>query len=382
MTGDTGRPSTSGSDAEAPRDAPKGRPPAPGGEAGGRTSPMRAHSVLLVDTHVGFRDRLARALERFELEVVWRARVLGLADAIAEHDPVAIILSADLPGGDPVELLRQIRDRSDQGLRAVFIVGDEVSRKLELAAYARGADAVLARDGATPELAARLMGRAGLRARQRRGTARSVADAALALCGSTTAARDDRRDDARRNGTPAAAREPAAADPRPAAGGFPGLGPQYRGSPPPDTRRAAGPGGAGSSNAVPDVVLVEDDPALLEMLRYALTNRGYSTLSFSNGLDALRALSELDTAGRRPVVLLDVDLPGLDGFRILHELGSARPGSYQVILCTVHSSEATHVLGIQSGALDYLTKPLRIPIVLAKVERLLGRGSLSAAAGG
>ena len=131
---------------------------------------------------------------------------------------------------------------------------------------------------------------------------------------------------------------------------------------------------------VPDVIIVEDDPSLLEMLRYALTNRGYQTLSFSNGLDALRAMREMDTAGKQPVVLLDVDLPGIDGFRILHELSGSRPGDYQVILCTVHNSEATQVLGIQSGALDYLVKPLRMPIVLAKVGRLVGRGSFTSAA--
>ncbi len=107
-----------------------------------------------------------------------------------------------------------------------------------------------------------------------------------------------------------------------------------------------------------------------------MTNRGYRTLSLPNGLDALRTLCELNTAGRRPVVLLDVDLPGLDGFRILHELNGCRPGDYQVILCTVHSSEATQVLGIQSGAVDYIVKPFRMPIVLAKVDRLLGSSQL------
>jgi DNA-binding response OmpR family regulator len=90
----------------------------------------------------------------------------------------------------------------------------------------------------------------------------------------------------------------------------------------------------------------------------------------------------MDTAGQRPVVLLDVDLPGIDGFRVLHELSGSRPGDYQVILCTIHNSEATQVLGIQSGALDYLVKPLRMPIVLAKVERLIGQGSYNNVAHG
>ncbi|MFV1986945.1 MAG: response regulator, partial [Gemmatimonadota bacterium] len=155
-----------------------------------------------------------------------------------------------------------------------------------------------------------------------------------------------------------------------------GLGAEYRGAPP-SLDGSGTPLVPATAASVPDVIVVEDDPSLLEMLRYALTNRGFSTLSFSNGLDALRALREMDTADVHPVVLLDVDLPGLDGFRILHELSGARPDVFQVILCTVHSSEATQVLGIQSGAIDYLVKPLRMPIVLAKVERLLGRGGRS-----
>lgn len=368
------------------RDAAGARPDEGTGERGGREVPAgrgpskrRGHRLLLIDTDVSFRDELARASARFGLELIWRARVLGLADAIVEHDPVAIVLSADLPGGDPVELLRQIRGRADQARRAVYIVGGEVSRRLALAAYARGADAVLVRADSVPELAARLMGRAGLRARERHGTARSVADAAIALSGTAAASRSD-PPRAGGNGTGPPAIHAGAVRPAPGET-FAGLGPRYRGSPPTDEAPAT-PCATPSPHVAPDVVVVEDDPALLEMLRSALTNRGYSTLSFSNGLDALRALSELDTADRRPVVLLDVDLPGLDGFRILHELRGKRPGAYQVILCTVHSSEATQMLGIQSGALDHLTKPLRIPIVLAKVERLLGRGSLSAGGGG
>ena len=345
--------------------------------AGGRAPARGAHRVLLVDTDVAFRDELERALGRFGLALVWRARVLGLSDAVAEHDPIAVILSADLAGGDPVELLRQLRSRADQARRAIFIVGDEISRELALGAYARGADAVLDRGAAIPELAARLLGRAHLRARERRGTAKSVADAAIALCDASAAGAGSGRE----NGA-APPREPVAAPAPPPVAGFAGLGPQYRGSPPPDAPRVPLAATPPSPRAVPDVVLVEDDPALLEMLRHALTNRGYSTLSFSNGPDALRCLRELDTAGRRPVVLLDVGLPGLDGFRILHELGGARPGAYHVILCTVRSGEATPAPGNASGAPDYLTRPLRIPIFLAKVERLLGRGSLSAAAGG
>jgi DNA-binding response OmpR family regulator len=446
-------------------------------------------TVLLIDNDVVFRDQLTDALDRFGMALLWRARILGLLDAVANNEPEAVILSADLPGADPLELIRAIRQQNSWADLPVFLVGSSMDRADELRAYAEGADAVVARDTATPELAARLLGLSSIKNRRWRGTTKSIADAALALCAAPKSP-EPAAPVAPTAGAPAAQPGmphpvhtapphaapmpygypapgnpygyypvPAYGHPTPGYGPRPGeqmppqgvpmppqgmpaypphgqpmpphgqpmppqgmpaypphtmpgapqpqhtaahappngqfvpptgvatpppsttgLGPEYRGEPPPLPGQT-GIGAPVSPASVPDVIVVEDDPSLLEMLRYALTNRGFTTLSFSNGLDALRALREMETAGRQPVVLLDVDLPGLDGFRILHELSGARPGVFQVILCTVHSSEATQVLGIQSGALDYLVKPLRMPIVLAKVERLLGRGGVSSAAG-
>ena len=126
---------------------------------------------------------------------------------------------------------------------------------------------------------------------------------------------------------------------------------------------------------IPDVIVVEDDPALIEMLDYSLSNQGYDLAFFSNGREALDGLLKLATGERRPVVLLDVDLPGMDGFRILQELTAQKPGAFQVIMATMHSSQASQVLAIESGAVDYMVKPLNIPIALAKIERLVRAGA-------
>ncbi len=125
---------------------------------------------------------------------------------------------------------------------------------------------------------------------------------------------------------------------------------------------------------VPHVVVVEDDPSLIEMLNYSLSGQGYRLEFHANGREALEALLDMKTGSRRPVVLLDVDLPGMDGFRILHELSTSRPGDFQVIMATMHRSEAAQVLAIESGALDYIVKPLSLPITLAKIERLVLAG--------
>jgi len=119
-----------------------------------------------------------------------------------------------------------------------------------------------------------------------------------------------------------------------------------------------------------DVYLVEDDTALLEMLQYALTNRGFKCQAFTNGREALDGLLTADTGSRRPVVLLDVDLPGLDGFSALQQIHRARPGEYQIVIVTVHSGEREQIKALRCGAADYLVKPVSIPVVVAKVERL------------
>jgi len=363
------------------------------------TQGIAKHGLLLVDTDVAFRDELSVALERFDVAIVWRARVKGLLETVAETNPLALVLSADLPGHEPIELLRVIRGQERCSDLAVYVVGSALARETVLRAYVEGADAVLVRESAVPEIAARVLGRTKQVKDVRRDDGRSVADAALALCDATLSPAADTPKPASENPfgftaepgsaeasadvlTGAAVRTTTAVPSSPPPLGVPiGVSPPVPESPQPiiGARESSGIRPA-TPVSVPDVIIVEDDPSLLEMLRYALTNRGYQTLSFSNGLDALRALREMDTASQKPVVLLDVDLPGIDGFRILHELSGSRPGAYQIILCTIHNSEATQVLGIQSGALDYLVKPLRMPIVLAKVEALIGRGSFNASA--
>lgn len=374
-----------------------------------------AGRVLLLDIDVPFRQILADALNRIGVEVSWRARILGLFDTIAEVDPIALVVSADLPGSDPLELIRSVR-RSRWATLPILVVIDRPDRSFELRAYVDGADAVLEREGCISALAAHILGYVTRRKRHRREAARDLADSALALTASGRPLATGRATAPGGAEVPGARKVPGGArmsagsaapggatvpGDETARGGATVAGEVTAPDIPPmvpsrhgtslsvgfcpscaapmkeatDGTRVLGP----LETAVPDVILVDDDPSLLEMLRYALANRGYRTLSLSNGLDALRALKDLDTGGRRPVVLLDVDLPGLDGFRILHELGGCRPDDYQVILCTVHSSEATQVLGLQSGAIDYIVKPFRMPVVLAKVERLLGPATIDPA---
>jgi len=144
-------------------------------------------------------------------------------------------------------------------------------------------------------------------------------------------------------------------------------------APAPRPQPAVEPPPAAATSAAPELILVEDDPALAELLEYGLRSRGYRFVSYRNGRDALRDLLALDVAGTRPLVLLDVDLPGLDGYSVLEGLERDRPGVYRVVFTTVHGGEAEQLRGLEAGALDYLVKPISLRVALEKIRRWVGR---------
>src|SRR5256886_9738494 len=140
------------------------------------------------------------------------------------------------------------------------------------------------------------------------------------------------------------------------------------------TEAAPAPPPGGPRAGVPEVIVVEDDPALAGLLEYGLRARGYRFVTFRNGRDALDALLALDVAGQHPLLLLDVDLPALDGYSILETLTRERPGQYRVVFTTVHGDESEQLRGLEAGALDYLVKPMSLRVALEKIRRWVGRG--------
>jgi len=139
------------------------------------------------------------------------------------------------------------------------------------------------------------------------------------------------------------------------------------------TEAAPAPPPVGPRAGVPEVIVVEDDPALAGLLEYGLRARGYRFVTFRNGRDALDALLALDVAGQHPLLLLDVDLPALDGYSILETLTRERPGQYRVVFTTVHGDESEQLRGLEAGALDYLVKPMSLRVALEKIRRWVGR---------
>src|ERR1700761_3874412 len=117
------------------------------------------------------------------------------------------------------------------------------------------------------------------------------------------------------------------------------------------------------------VLVVEDEPNIGELLRTYLRREGHQVIWVRRGEDALVELR------RHPIklVLLDIRLPGIDGFEVCRRIG----GSVPVIMLTARDEEADRVAGLEMGADDYVTKPFSPREVMARVKAVLRRTSAS-----
>ncbi len=118
----------------------------------------------------------------------------------------------------------------------------------------------------------------------------------------------------------------------------------------------------------PDVIIVEDDEALADLISFALEARGLTRQIFGTGPAALEGLRRMRVDGRPPIVLLDVDLPGLDGFSLFERLRVDRPGVFGVVFLSVRASEGDQLRALRAGALDYIAKPVSLRVLMAKIS--------------
>lgn len=115
------------------------------------------------------------------------------------------------------------------------------------------------------------------------------------------------------------------------------------------------------------ILIVEDDETLRETLAYNLQNEGYVVVTAEDGQIGL------DTARNQPpdLIILDVMLPGLDGLSVCRIL--RRELDVPIIMLTARSSEVDKIIGLDSGADDYITKPFSLGEFLARVRAAMRR---------
>ena len=118
----------------------------------------------------------------------------------------------------------------------------------------------------------------------------------------------------------------------------------------------------------PQVLTIEDDPAIRRGIVDALRYAGYSPIEAAGGDEGL----EMATSRDYDLLLLDLVLPGRDGLEILRELRAVRP-TQPVIILTARGAEDERVSGLSMGADDYVVKPFSVKELLARVEAVLRR---------
>ena len=117
------------------------------------------------------------------------------------------------------------------------------------------------------------------------------------------------------------------------------------------------------------IMIIEDDPAIREELALLLENEGYMPLVITRFAD----IPEQAAAERPDLILLDIGLPGKDGFSLCAALRKAVPTP--VIFVTSRDAGVDEVRALSLGGDDYITKPYSVPVLLARIKAVLRRSS-------
>jgi two-component system alkaline phosphatase synthesis response regulator PhoP len=121
------------------------------------------------------------------------------------------------------------------------------------------------------------------------------------------------------------------------------------------------------------ILLVDDEPSIIELARMYLEREGFRTQSARDGESALDRVAREHPA----LVVLDVMLPKLDGFEVCRRLRASH-GSIAILMLTARDDDIDKILGLELGADDYLTKPFNPRELVARVKAILRRGERKA----
>ena len=117
----------------------------------------------------------------------------------------------------------------------------------------------------------------------------------------------------------------------------------------------------------PKILVVDDDPAINEMLTIVLEAEGFQTSSVTDGVEAVPAFHSFDP----DLILLDLMLPGINGIDICREI--RKESAVPVVMLTAKTDTVDVVLGLESGADDYITKPFKPKELVARIRARLRR---------
>ncbi|GEM_PF-2417857 len=135
---------------------------------------------------------------------------------------------------------------------------------------------------------------------------------------------------------------------------------------PAETSDALSQSSADEEPAIRKVLIINNDPGTVRILRYFLQKENLEVVTCANGPGGLRMAAQ----ERPDVILLDVLLPDMDGYQVLNRLKkNDKTSAIPVFMLSILAQEADVLKAIEGGAADYFTKPFSPPIVIAKIKR-------------
>lgn len=124
------------------------------------------------------------------------------------------------------------------------------------------------------------------------------------------------------------------------------------------------------------VIIIDDDDDILRPLVDQFQKRGYEVTTFKVGSEAISFLMEKNNIHNVKLLILDRILPDMDGIDILQKLISQYKNQIPVLILSTLDLESDMILGLQNGAMDYIGKPLNIPLLMQKAENLIANQCL------
>ncbi|MTB52595.1 response regulator transcription factor [Lewinella sp. W8] len=119
------------------------------------------------------------------------------------------------------------------------------------------------------------------------------------------------------------------------------------------------------------ILLVDDEPDILEILEYNLRREGYEVATADNGEEGLRRAEEM----RPDLIILDIMMPIMDGVEVCRQLRARKEFDNTVItFLTAREEDYSQIAALDTGGDDYITKPIRPRVLLSRVKALLRRG--------
>lgn len=124
--------------------------------------------------------------------------------------------------------------------------------------------------------------------------------------------------------------------------------------------------------ASPRILVVEDDRTLLDVLEYNLSREVYEVLTATDGEEAV----DITRSCSPDLVILDIMLPGLNGLEVCRII--RKENTVPILILTARNEEIDKIIGLETGADDYMTKPFSMRELLARVKAMLRRSGMAA----